>query len=150
MNKKIAVLTAGGDCPGINAVIRAVTKTAVHDYGMDVVGIEDGYLGLIEGRWRDLDYDSVSGILTQGGTILGTSNKANPFKYAIDLGGGKQKRKKKGKDGDEQSLPPGLAERQTQAVLDALTEAKKTRPPKRFTEATLLTAMETCSGEVAM
>jgi phosphofructokinase-like protein len=89
MRKRLAVLTAGGDCPGINAVIRAVTKTAVNDYNMDVVGIEDGYLGLIEGRWHDLSYGSVSGILTQGGTILGTSNKANPFKYQVDLGGGK-------------------------------------------------------------
>ena len=90
MKKRIAILTAGGDCPGINAVIRAVTKTAVHDYGMEVLGIEDGYEGLIEGNWRVLGFDSVSGILTQGGTILGTSNKANPFKYAVDLGDGKQ------------------------------------------------------------
>ncbi len=89
MKKRMAILTAGGDCPGINAVIRAVTKTAVNDYNMEVVGIEDGYLGLIEGRWRDLTYADVSGILTQGGTILGTSNKANPFKYAVDLGDGK-------------------------------------------------------------
>jgi 6-phosphofructokinase 1 len=89
LKKKMAILTAGGDCPGINAVIRAVTKTAVNDYGMEVVGIEDGYLGLIEGRWHDLAYERVSGILTQGGTILGTSNKANPFKYQVDLGGGK-------------------------------------------------------------
>ena len=81
--------TAGGDCPGINAVIRAVTKTAINDYNMEVVGIADGYLGLIEGRWHDLPYESVSGILTQGGTILGTSNKANPFKYPVDLGDGK-------------------------------------------------------------
>lgn len=89
MSKRIAVLTAGGDCPGINAVIRAVTKTAVNDYAMEVVGIEDGYLGLIQNRWHCLSYESVSGILTQGGTILGTSNKANPFKYPVDLGGGK-------------------------------------------------------------
>jgi phosphofructokinase-like protein len=81
MAKRIAVLTAGGDCPGINAVIRAVVKTATNDYGMQVVGIEDGFLGLIEGRWHDLTYDQVSGILTLGGTILGTSNKDNPFKY---------------------------------------------------------------------
>ncbi len=81
MAKRIAVLTAGGDCPGINAVIRAVVKTAVNDYGMDVVGIEDGFLGLIERRWHDLTYDHVSGILTLGGTILGTSNKANPFRF---------------------------------------------------------------------
>lgn len=81
MGKTIAVLTAGGDCPGINAVIRAVTKTAINDYGMDVVGIEDGFLGLIEGRWRRLDYANVSGIITHGGTILGTSNKADPFAF---------------------------------------------------------------------
>lgn len=81
MASKIAVLTAGGDCPGINAVIRAVVKTAVNDYGMKVVGIEDGFLGLIEGRWHDLTYNDVSGILTLGGTILGTSNKADPFRF---------------------------------------------------------------------
>jgi phosphofructokinase-like protein len=81
MAKKIAVLTAGGDCPGINAVIRAVVKTAVNDYGMEVVGIEDGFLGLIEGRWHDLTYNDVSGILTLGGTVLGTSNKADPFRF---------------------------------------------------------------------
>jgi phosphofructokinase-like protein len=88
MKKRMAVLTAGGDCPGINAVIRAVTKTAVNDYDMEVIGIEDGYLGLIEARWGVLAYERVSGILTQGGTILGTSNKANPFKYPVDTGGG--------------------------------------------------------------
>jgi 6-phosphofructokinase 1 len=81
MDRKLAVLTAGGDCPGINAVIRAVVKTAVNDYGMKVVGVEDGFLGLIEGRWHDLAYDHVSGILTLGGTILGTSNKADPFRF---------------------------------------------------------------------
>ena len=81
MTRRIAVLTAGGDCPGINAVIRAVVKTATNDYGMEVVGIEDGFLGLIEGRWHDLAYNDVSGILTLGGTILGTSNKGNPFRF---------------------------------------------------------------------
>ena len=81
MAKRIAVLTAGGDCPGINAVIRAVVKTATNDYGMEVVGIEDGFLGLIEGRWHDLTYNDVSGILTLGGTILGTSNKGDPFRF---------------------------------------------------------------------
>jgi phosphofructokinase-like protein len=90
MSKTIAILTAGGDCPGINAVIRAVAKTAMNDHGMDVVGIEDGFLGLIEGRWHRLDYEAVSGIITQGGTILGTSNKADPFGYSPD-GGGKER-----------------------------------------------------------
>jgi len=81
-HKAIAILTAGGDCPGENAVIRAVAKTAINDFGLDVIGIEDGFLGLIEGRWHALTYDDVSGIITHGGTILGTSNKGNPFRYA--------------------------------------------------------------------
>jgi 6-phosphofructokinase 1 len=84
MKDTIAILTAGGDCPGINAVIRAVAKTAMNDYDLDVVGIEDGFLGLIEGRWRKLTYSDVSGIITLGGTILGTSNKADPFRFAAD------------------------------------------------------------------
>lgn len=78
---KIGILTGGGDCPGLNAVIRAVTKTAIIKYKYKVIGFEDGYAGLVENRYCDLDYDSVSGILDRGGTILGSSNKANPFKY---------------------------------------------------------------------
>ncbi len=78
--KRIGVLTAGGDCPGLNPVIRAVTKTAIQDYGLEVFGIEDGYEGLLEKRGRFLSSEDVSGILTHGGTILGTSNTANPFK----------------------------------------------------------------------
>lgn len=84
--KRIAVLTAGGDCPGLNAVIRAVTKKAILEYGMEVVGIEDGYEGLVHNRHRKLHYDDVSGILTMGGTILGTSNTANPYKYSVGKG----------------------------------------------------------------
>lgn len=80
--KRIGILTGGGDCPGLNAVIRAVTKDALF-HGMEVFGIEDGFLGLIEDRMRPLTRDDVSGILTQGGTILGSSNKANPQKYPI-------------------------------------------------------------------
>jgi len=79
--KRIALLTAGGDCPGLNAVIRAVAKTAIHQHHMEVIGFEDGYLGLIKDRWRRLDNGSVSGILTVGGTILGTSNRDNPFAF---------------------------------------------------------------------
>ncbi len=81
--RRVGVLTAGGDCPGLNAVIRAVTKTALAECGMDVVGIEDGFAGLIEARYRDLEWMSVSGILTLGGTILGSSNRANPFGYPV-------------------------------------------------------------------
>jgi len=84
--KRIGVMTSGGDCPGLNAVIRAVAKPAMVG-GLEVVGIEDGYLGLIEDRMRPLSYEDVSGILTQGGTILGTSNKANPSAYAVMEGG---------------------------------------------------------------
>lgn len=79
--KRIGVLTGGGDCPGLNAVLRSVTKHALQA-GLDVRGIEDGFLGLIENRVRELRYDDVSGILKLGGTILGTSNKANPLKFA--------------------------------------------------------------------
>ena len=85
--KRIGMLTGGGDCPGLNAVIRAVAKAAM-DGGLDVVGIEDGYLGLIENRLIDLSYDDVSGILTRGGTILGSCNKANPAQYAVPDGKG--------------------------------------------------------------
>ena len=81
--KRIGVLTAGGDCPGLNAVIRGVVKASIGQYQMDVVGIEDGYSGLIEKRIVPLDWKSVSGILTQGGTILGTSNRADPFRWPI-------------------------------------------------------------------
>lgn len=81
--KRIGVLTGGGDCPGLNAVIRAVVKSAVTKYGLEVIGIEDGFGGLIEGRFRRLDMHDVSGILPRGGTILGTTNRDNPFKYPI-------------------------------------------------------------------
>ena len=65
--RKIALLTGGGDCPGLNGVIRAVTKKAILDYGMEVIGVEDGYEGLINNKFRQLEYMSVSGILTLGG-----------------------------------------------------------------------------------
>ncbi len=81
---KIAILTGGGDCPGLNAVIRAVAKSAINQHGLEVVGIEDGFLGLIENRMRPLSYEDVSSILTVGGTILGASNKANPFQHIVD------------------------------------------------------------------
>jgi len=84
--KTIAILTGGGDCPGLNAVIRAVAKTAINKYGLEVWGIEDGYLGLIEDRMHILSYNDVSNILTVGGTILGSCNKANPFKYPVKVG----------------------------------------------------------------
>lgn len=79
--ERIGVLTGGGDCPGLNAVIRAVVKPAIHKHGIEVLGIADGYDGLVQNRMSQLSWDDVSGILTQGGTILGASNKANPFNY---------------------------------------------------------------------
>jgi len=82
--QRIGVLTAGGDCPGLNAVIRAVTKNAIY-HGIEVLGIEDGFLGLIENRIHELDYEDVSNILTVGGTILGASNKANPRQHVTGI-----------------------------------------------------------------
>ncbi len=84
--KKIAILTGGGDCPGINAVIRAVAKKAMLEFGMEVVGVEDGYDGLIHNRCRKLGNNDVSGILTLGGTILGASKISNPYQYALQKG----------------------------------------------------------------
>ncbi len=82
--QRIAVLTGGGDCPGLNAVIRAVVKTAISDYGWEVLGIEDGFEGLIQpGKIRPLGLGDVRGILPRGGTILGASNRANPFAYRV-------------------------------------------------------------------
>jgi len=85
--KRVGVLTGGGDCPGLNAVIRAVTKSLTNRYGIEVIGIEDGFLGLIENRTVPLTYDAVSGILQCGGTILGTSNKADPFHQLVEKDG---------------------------------------------------------------
>ena len=79
--RRLGILTGGGDCPGLNAVIRAVAKTAILQYGIEVIGIEDGFQGLIEHRVRPLSTKDVSGILTRGGTILGSNNKANPSHY---------------------------------------------------------------------
>lgn len=88
MNKTIAILTGGGDCPGLNAVIRAVVKTAVNEYQWRVIGIEDGFEGLVQGKgWRELSLADVRGLLARGGTILGTSNRGNPFSYPLIVNG---------------------------------------------------------------
>ncbi|MBM4018303.1 MAG: ATP-dependent 6-phosphofructokinase [Planctomycetes bacterium] len=79
---RIGVLTGGGDCPGLNAVIRAVAKTLMHENLAEVVGFLDGYDGLVTDRSVPLDWAAVSNILTLGGTILGTSNTADPFRWA--------------------------------------------------------------------
>jgi ATP-dependent phosphofructokinase / diphosphate-dependent phosphofructokinase len=85
--KRIGLLTGGGDAPGLNAVIRAIVKSAVFEYGWDVVGIEDGFEGLIHNRTRPLGVNEVRGILPRGGTILGTTNRANPFRYQVEING---------------------------------------------------------------
>jgi phosphofructokinase-like protein len=77
--QRIGILTAGGDCPGINAAIRGVGKTAIVKYGMEVVGISDGFTGMINKEFTELTEHNLSGILTLGGTILGTSRE-KPFK----------------------------------------------------------------------
>jgi 6-phosphofructokinase 1 len=86
-SKRLGVLSGGGDCPGINAVIRAVTKTALFEHGFQVYGIEDGFLGLVEGRLRQLRNPDVSNILTLGGTILGANNKIDPTRYPVSRDG---------------------------------------------------------------
>src|SRR3954462_5907220 len=75
---KLAVLTGGGDCPGLNAVIRAIVRRA-SAHGFEVMGLRDGWKGLIEDRHFRLTRENTSGILHRGGTILGTS-RTNPFK----------------------------------------------------------------------
>lgn len=85
--KKIALLTGGGDCPGLNAVIRAVTRTAILKYGYEVVGYKFGYRGLYNNDLIPLDLDKVSGIEHRGGTILYSSNKDNLFDYQVEENG---------------------------------------------------------------
>ena len=82
--KKIGILTAGGDCPGLNAAIRGVGKTAIIKYGMEVIGLTAGFLGLINKDYIKLEESMLSGILTEGGTILGTSRE-KPFKKTGQL-----------------------------------------------------------------
>ncbi len=81
--KRIGILTAGGDSPGLNAAIRAVGKAAIGEFGWKVIGFRDGFLGLAEDRWLTLDKPALSGILTVGGTILGTSRE-KPHRMEIN------------------------------------------------------------------
>src|SRR6185503_6672363 len=75
---RIGVLTGGGDCPGLNAVIRAVVRRSVKAYGWSVLGFRHGWRGLLQSQVEELDLKAVSGILPRGGTILGTS-RTNPY-----------------------------------------------------------------------
>jgi len=104
--QRIGILTAGGDCPGINAAIRGVGKTAIVKYGMNLVGISDGFTGMINKEYRELTESDLSGILTLGGTILGTSRE-KPFKSS-------------GKGKNEISKPVLIKEHYEQMGLDCL------------------------------
>lgn len=105
-SQRIGILTAGGDCPGINAAIRGVGKTAMKKYGMAVVGISDGFTGMIHKEYRELSEQDLSGILTLGGTILGTSRE-KPYKST-------------GKGKSEISKPILIMEHYEQLRLDCL------------------------------
>ena len=87
MIKRIGVMTGGGDCPGLNAVLRAVVKTAMVKFGYEVIGFRDGYRGLVLNDYMKFRSGDVSGILDKGGTILGSSNRDNPFKFMVESNG---------------------------------------------------------------
>ncbi len=106
MGQRIGILTAGGDCPGLNAAIRGIGKTAIVKYGMKLVGISDGFTGMINKEFMELSEHDLSGILTVGGTILGTSRE-KPFKS-------------NGKGKNEISKPVLIKEHYDQMGLDCL------------------------------
>ena len=87
MTRTIALMTGGGDCPGLNAASRTVVRVATQRYGYRVIGIHDGFAGLIERRYQELTHDQTRGILRLGGTILGSSNRTNPAEYTPPGGG---------------------------------------------------------------
>ncbi len=90
--KRVGILTGGGDCPGLNAVIRSIAKPAMTYFGASVIGVEDGFEGLVEGRMRELKPEDIAGIVNIGGTILGTSNKGDPFRYPVETEKGNEVR----------------------------------------------------------
>lgn len=94
---KVGVLSGGGDAPGINAVIRAVVRKGIQNYHYEIVGIKDGWRGLLEGEYAPLDLKAASGILPRGGSIIGTS-RTNPFKHEGDAQKILQNAKKAGID----------------------------------------------------
>lgn len=87
--KRVAIMTGGGDCPGLNAVIRAIVRAGKRKYGWEILGVEDAFSGLIDTEYkfprgnRWLEMDDVRGIIETGGTILGTSNRSDPFNYVV-------------------------------------------------------------------
>lgn len=104
--KRVGILTAGGDSPGLNAAIRGFGKTAIGHYGMELFGFRDGVTGLVENRYVELDGKALSGILTVGGTILGTS-RDKVHRYSVD-------------GGEPQDMVPTVAENYRELGLDAL------------------------------
>jgi DNA polymerase-3 subunit delta len=94
---RVGILTGGGDCPGLNAVIRAAAKT-LFSGGVEVLGFRDGYRGIIEKDWMPIDKRAISGLLHRGGTILGTNNRDNPFNFPVVTAEGKKLKKKDLKD----------------------------------------------------
>jgi 6-phosphofructokinase 1 len=82
--KRVGILTGGGDCPGLNAVIRSIAKPAMSFFNTKVIGIVDGFEGFVEGKMRELTKLDILGIVNLGGTILGTSNKGDPFHYPVE------------------------------------------------------------------
>jgi 6-phosphofructokinase 1 len=103
--KKVGILTAGGDSPGLNAAIRGFGKTAIGHYGIELIGFRDGITGLVEDRYEPLDGKALSGILTVGGTILGTS-RDKVHKYVVD--------------GEVRDMVPTVVENYQREGLDAL------------------------------
>jgi 6-phosphofructokinase 1 len=85
--QKIALLTGGGDCPGLNSAIRAVVQACILEHGIEVVGVPDGFKGLIENRFVPLDLANTTGIFSRGGTILGSSNVDTPFRVPVSRNG---------------------------------------------------------------
>jgi ATP-dependent phosphofructokinase / diphosphate-dependent phosphofructokinase len=104
-HRKVGILTAGGDSPGLNAAIRGFGKTAIGHYGMELLGFRDGITGLVHNRYTPLDGAALSGILTIGGTILGTSrDKVNRFQV----------------DGEIRDMVPAVVENYEREGLDGL------------------------------
>jgi 6-phosphofructokinase 1 len=85
--KRIGILTGGGDCPGLNAVIRAAVRTLIREHGIEAVGIQLGFEGLLTKATVPLTLDTIRGILPKGGTLLRTTNRGNPFEYPTKSGG---------------------------------------------------------------
>lgn len=105
MSTRVGILTAGGDSPGLNAAIRGLGKAAIGRHGMELIGFRDGLRGLVEDRWQKLDGEALAGILTVGGTILGTS-RDKPHKMLVD--------------GEIRDMVPTIVENYERNRLDAI------------------------------